>query len=125
MLQLRPGESCPWPSPDTEPTDTEVTITERVQRETRGRIPRGHVGDLGNVRANETGVALVDRQSTAVFLSGSLSSTGRAMAVHISFDDYNLGHAPLSATKGNAGAIIACASILLIDPTKPLSAIPL
>jgi Cu-Zn family superoxide dismutase len=61
-----------------------------------------HVGDLGNLVANEEGIAeykLVDTDST---LNGPHSILGRGLIIHAQPDDYT------TQPTGNAGARIGC-----------------
>ena len=44
-----------------------------------------HVGDLGNVKADESGIAKVDMTDKFITLNGPLSVIGRTMVVRISF----------------------------------------
>lgn len=47
-----------------------------------------HVGDLGNVRADEQGVAHVDIRDTVIKLSGADSVLGRCLVVHAGEDKF-------------------------------------
>jgi Cu-Zn family superoxide dismutase len=51
-----------------------------------------HVGDLGNVIANDEGVAKFDFVDKLVRLNGPNSIVGRAMVVHADPDDLGLGN---------------------------------
>lgn len=67
-----------------------------------------HAGDLGNIVANEDGVAeatIVDKQ---IPLSGPTSVVGRAFVVHELEDDLGKGGHELSLSTGNAGGRLAC-----------------
>lgn len=83
-----------------------------------------HAGDLGNIRADFFGVALVNKvYSIPLFEpgSGSLSSVvGRAIVVHELEDDLGQGdnsqpgvQGKTSKTTGNAGNRIACGVIVI------------
>ena len=50
-----------------------------------------HVGDLGNVSANEEGVAKFDFTDRLLKLNGPHSIVGRALVVHADPDDLGLG----------------------------------
>ena len=50
-----------------------------------------HVGDLGNVTADEDGVAKFDFTDKLIRLNGPYSIVGRAMVVHGDPDDLGLG----------------------------------
>ena len=52
-----------------------------------GDIDKGHVGDLGNITANEKGEARFKIVARRVDLSGDRSVVGRAVVVHADRDD--------------------------------------
>jgi Cu-Zn family superoxide dismutase len=64
-----------------------------------------HVGDLGNVSADETGHAHFDWTDSLVSLNGKNSVIGRGVIVHGGADDF------VSQPGGNAGDRIACGVI--------------
>lgn len=64
---------------------------------------RRHIGDLGNIVANQDGVAFVKITDHIITLSGTESILGRALVVHANEDD-------LTAT-ANTGARLACGTI--------------
>jgi Cu-Zn family superoxide dismutase len=70
-----------------------------------------HVGDLGNISANEKGNAVFDFDDTLLQLSGPHSILGRAVVVHAEVDDLGKGGHKDSLTTGNAGARLACGPI--------------
>lgn len=70
-----------------------------------------HVGDLGNIVANEEGVAVATITDRLVKLSGETSVIGRAIVVHADRDDLGRGGFPDSLTTGHAGARVACGVI--------------
>ena len=70
-----------------------------------------HVGDLGNVVADASGVANIDISDSQVTLTGPLSVVGRTVVVHADVDDLGKGGHELSKTTGNAGARLACGVI--------------
>jgi len=74
-----------------------------------------HVGDLGNVVADESGVAKGEMNDALIQLSGEFSVIGRSMMVHADVDDLGKGGHDLSPTTGNAGARIACGEIKLVE----------
>jgi Cu-Zn family superoxide dismutase len=69
-----------------------------------------HVGDLGNIKADEKGTAKVQIRDREVKLSGPHSVLGRALIVHADPDDLK------SQPAGNAGARIACGVIGIAKP---------
>lgn len=64
-----------------------------------------HVGDLGNVVADENGVAKVEFVDDKIELNGPHSITGRSIVVHAGEDDLT------SQPTGAAGARVACGVI--------------
>lgn len=70
-----------------------------------------HVGDLGNVTADDSGKANVKIADKQVTLTGPLSVIGRTMVIHADIDDLGKGGHELSPTTGNAGARLACGVI--------------
>lgn len=64
-----------------------------------------HVGDLGNIEANDKGVAKIDLVDTAITFSGATSIIGRGLIVHAKADDLK------SAPAGAAGDRVACGVI--------------
>ncbi|MDQ7039468.1 MAG: superoxide dismutase family protein [Rhodothermus sp.] len=69
-----------------------------------------HVGDLGNLEADEDGMARYSRVDTVVALSGPRSIIGRAVVVHAAEDDLT------SQPTGNAGGRLACGVIGIAAP---------
>ena len=69
-----------------------------------------HVGDLGNIRADDNGKAAIDIKDTLVQLHGPHSIIGRAVIVHADPDDFK------SQPAGNAGARIACGVVGIAKP---------
>jgi len=64
-----------------------------------------HVGDLGNLEADENGVAVMDTEDTLVALEGPNSVIGRSVIIHADADDLS------SQPTGAAGARVACGEI--------------
>ena len=64
-----------------------------------------HVGDLGNLNADNSGHATYDRLDDHVSLNGANTVIGRAVIVHAGKDDF------VSQPTGNAGGRVACGVI--------------
>ncbi|XP_062544772.1 uncharacterized protein LOC134211672 isoform X2 [Armigeres subalbatus] len=75
-----------------------------------------HVGDLGNVLADESGIAKTSFSDTVVSLFGSYSVLGRAIVVHEGVDDFGKTNHPDSLKTGNAGGRLACGVIGILSP---------
>lgn len=67
--------------------------------------PAHHAGDLGNLEADASGQAKLERVVTGVSLSGPDGLIGRGLIVHANADDLK------SQPSGNAGARVACGVI--------------
>ncbi|MBI5066171.1 superoxide dismutase family protein [Candidatus Woesearchaeota archaeon] len=65
-----------------------------------------HVGDLGNIDANNKGHAQMDKVFTYLSFSGVNSIIGRAIVVHAKQDDF------VSQPSGNSGEAVACGTIV-------------
>ncbi len=74
--------------------------------------PERHVGDLGNVEADDQGVAHYERTDQEVTLNGPYSVIGRGMIVHAGEDDLT------SQPTGNAGSRMACGVIGIAKPVE-------
>ncbi|XP_051540345.1 superoxide dismutase [Cu-Zn]-like [Myxocyprinus asiaticus] len=70
-----------------------------------------HVGDLGNVRAGDDGVAKIDIVDKQLTLHGQHSIIGRTMVIHEKEDDCGKGGNEESLKTGNAGGRLACGVI--------------
>jgi Cu-Zn family superoxide dismutase len=70
-----------------------------------------HVGDLGNVIADENGNVEVTFEDSLITLSGELSIIGRSVVIHADEDDLGKGGFPDSKTTGHAGSRISCGVI--------------
>lgn len=75
-----------------------------------------HAGDLGNVKANCSGVASIDFKDKEITLHGDKSILGRTVVVHADQDDLGRGTCPESKLTGNAGARLACGVIGYAQP---------
>lgn len=78
-----------------------------------GDLENGHVGDLGNITADENGVAKFSIKAERVDLIGDRSVVGRAFVVHKDVDDLGKGGDEESLKTGNAGDRLACGVIVL------------
>ncbi|XP_046447100.1 superoxide dismutase [Cu-Zn]-like [Daphnia pulex] len=67
-----------------------------------------HVGDCGNLVADESGVAKVNIKDCLMTLSGPFGIIGRTAVVHADRDDLGKGGHEQSKLTGNAGARVAC-----------------
>ena len=78
-----------------------------------GDVEQGHVGDLGNITADENGKADFSIQANRVDLIGERSIVGRGLVVHADRDDLGRGGDEESLKTGNAGDRLACGVITL------------
>jgi Cu-Zn family superoxide dismutase len=67
-----------------------------------------HAGDLGNIIANDDGVAEATIVDSQIPLTGPNAVIGRALVVHELEDDLGKGGHELSLSTGNAGGRLAC-----------------
>ncbi len=81
--------------------------------EDHGDLEQGHVGDLGNVTADDSGTARIEIVAKRVDLMGERSVVGRAIVVHKDQDDLGKGGDAESLKTGNAGDRLACGVITL------------
>ncbi|CAF1215382.1 unnamed protein product [Rotaria sp. Silwood1] len=73
-----------------------------------------HVGDLGNLTANDNGIIIVELSDSIIDLYNvTRSIANRTIVLHAMRDDGGKGGFPDSNTTGNAGARIACGVISL------------
>ena len=77
-----------------------------------GDINEGHVGDLGNITADQSGTAKFTIEAKRVELIGSRSVIGRGFVVHSDEDDLGKGGDEESKKTGNAGDRLACGVIV-------------
>lgn len=71
-----------------------------------------HVGDLGNITADDMGQGHLEMTDTMISFSGSHSILGRGIIVHAGADDFT------SQPTGNAGARVACGVIGVAHPNE-------
>ena len=76
------------------------------------------VGDLGNVQADDHGIAMVDISDKLVKLLGPHSVIGRSVVIYAGADDSGRGGQENSLTTGNAGPRIACGVIGIADASR-------
>jgi Cu-Zn family superoxide dismutase len=69
-----------------------------------------HAGDLGNLVADSSGKAYLERTDTVISLSGPHSVIGRGIIIHEASDDMT------TQPTGNAGARVACGFIGIAGP---------
>lgn len=76
-----------------------------------------HTGDLGNITANASGVADLSYTDKVISLDSTSANdiTGRACVVHEKPDDLGKGGNAESLKTGNAGARLACGTIVTIS----------
>ena len=77
-----------------------------------------HIGDLGNVQADENGFAKYELVDSKITLYGIYSVVGRSLVLHNDTDDLGRGNFPDSKTTGHSGTRIACGVIGLTEFTK-------
>jgi Cu-Zn family superoxide dismutase len=96
------NKGCESMGPHYNPDDT-----------THGELDQGHVGDLGNITADDNGTASFSIEAKRVDLIGDRSVVGRGMVVHADPDDLGKGGDEESLKTGNAGDRLACGVITL------------
>lgn len=72
-----------------------------------------HVGDLGNITADDSGKAVIDMTDKVLKLQGPMSIIGRSVIIHADPDDF-------SQPVGNAGARIGCGVVGMANPNPPV-----
>lgn len=78
-----------------------------------GDVEQGHVGDLGNVTADDSGTASIKIVAKRIDLLGDRSVIGRSIVIHKDKDDLGKGGDAESLKTGNAGDRLACGVIVL------------
>lgn len=73
-----------------------------------------HLGDLGNVIADDNGEINLFIDDQLIQLHGPSSNVGRSFVLHAKRDDLGLGGDDESKKTGNAGGRIACGTITLL-----------
>jgi len=74
-------------------------------------VTERHVGDLGNIEADSTGVATFNFTDSLISLGGKHNIIGRALVVHNGTDDLGRGGTDDSRKTGSAGGRYACGVI--------------
>jgi len=74
-----------------------------------------HVGDLGNVWADDHGEVRLLGEDHLISLNGPLSIVGRAVVVHMDIDDLGRGGNADTKTTGNAGGRLLCGVIGIVS----------
>ncbi|KAH8114726.1 superoxide dismutase [Phellopilus nigrolimitatus] len=74
-----------------------------------------HIGDLGNIQSNASGIAAFSFSDKLLSLNGPFSIVGRSVVVHAGTDDLGKGGNEESLKTGNAGARSACGLIGLAE----------
>ncbi|GCC22082.1 hypothetical protein chiPu_0000467 [Chiloscyllium punctatum] len=77
-----------------------------------------HVGDLGNIEADENGVACVEMEDRLIRLAGKYSVIGRTLVVNEKEDDLGKGGDNESLETGNHGAGVAWGIIGIDEDPK-------
>ncbi|XP_060652630.1 extracellular superoxide dismutase [Cu-Zn] isoform X1 [Drosophila nasuta] len=70
-----------------------------------------HVGDLGNIEVNSTGIIDITYSDAVISLNGKRTIIGRSVVLHELEDDLGQGNHTDSKKTGNAGGRIACGVI--------------
>lgn len=73
-----------------------------------GSLDTGHIGDFGNILADEKGNVYEVMESTTLKLVGAHSIIGRALIIHKNKDDLGHGNNSESKKTGNSGPRVAC-----------------
>ena len=79
------------------------------------RSKERHLGDLGNVKANEKGVVKTSFTDHQLKLKGKYNIVGRSCIVHEDKDDLGKGGDEESLKTGNAGKRILCGVIGIVS----------
>lgn len=75
--------------------------------------PRRHVGDLGNIEADDSGEATISMEDKVIRLNGPHAILGRAIVVHEKEDQF-------TQPSGDAGDRVAFGVIGVANPKKPI-----
>ena len=102
------SNNCDSTGPHFNPTDT-------LHGSPDDLADKRHVGDLGNILADATGVAVVNIFDPLLSLTGVDSIGGRALVVHEKADDLGRGGDDGSTKTGNAGPRLACGIVAIVS----------
>ena len=94
-------------SPDGKAAGSHFNPT--AQQHGEREASKRHVGDLGNIKANENGNAVIDFVDSSLTFHGPHSIIGRGVVVHEKADDYG-------QPVGNAGGRVAVGVIGVAQP---------
>ena len=108
-----------------------LLVVTTIQENTRTvvqmmRTTYKHVGDLGNIMADENGIGIIDRVDQELQLNGDHSIVGKAIIIHAKPDD--LSSQPRVAGPRQACGVIGIASESLVKGTcrlRPLRTLSL
>ena len=87
-----------------------ATSTRPAQPHSSHSSEKRHVGDMGNIKADENGKATVDLDDDQMSFEGPTSIIGRGLVVHAKADDLK------SQPSGDAGGRLAVAIIGVAKP---------
>lgn len=73
-----------------------------------GSLDTGHIGDFGNILADEKGNVYEVMESATLKLTGAHRIIGRALIIHKNKDDLGHGNNAESKKTGNSGPRVAC-----------------
>lgn len=79
--------------------------------ETHGDLDSGHIGDLGNITADSTGIVNYFMIAPRIKLNGKNSIINRTIVLHSNIDDLGRSNHPDSKINGNSGQRLACAIV--------------
>lgn len=97
-FHIHAGTSCEEPGGHFSPADNEHGAPTEAEH---------HLGDLGNLVADSSGVAHYENTSTDIFLEGDNSIFGHALIIHEGTDKF------LPQPSGDAGTKIGCGIITM------------
>ena len=106
VIESDPKTMCGSSGPHFNPTNTtHGDITSQVR----------HIGDFGNVIADQNGIILVRFNDTVSKLYGPFGIIGRTIVLHALEDDLGLKEDQGSKATGNSGDRVACGVIGILN----------